>query len=356
MYSIQAPYRDVTGSLDDVFGSVRSIILTSDPIPDVKFAFVTLSRDESYRNSNMTSKNCKSGLAAFTARNTSNASSSSNNKNRRFGRVSNLVCKHCNMTSHTIDRCFELVGYPPGFKKNINNKNTSNNVSNCNGNFDHNKSASPTLTNDQYQRLMALLSGTCDTSKGFASVVVSHPNGTIEHVKQIGNYVLRKKLIAKDVLVVPGYHESTQRHLMGTGSEKGGLYFFDEESGINDLNFFDENNDSNPKSDEPYDDGGGTELDDENYESEGEDIKSFGHLFGCSPEPVVGQTIKRSSRKTSLSTKYQDYVLDKNVKYSINTVANYYDLSIDNYVFATSINKVHDPTTYQEAVKDNRWI
>ncbi|GJR28924.1 ribonuclease H-like domain-containing protein [Tanacetum coccineum] len=220
MYSIQAPFRDVTGSLDDVFGSVRSIILTSDPIPDVKFAFVTLSRDESYRNSNMTSKNCKSGLAAFTARNTSNASSSSNNKNRRFGRVSNLVCKHCNMTSHTIDRCFELVGYPPGFKKNINNKNTSNNVSNGNGNFDHNKSASPTLTNDQYQRLMALLSGTCDTSKGFASVV---------------------------------------------------------ESGINDLNFFDQNNDSNPKSDEPYDNGGVWKV---KYKSN-DDIKRFKARLGA---------------------------------------------------------------------------
>ncbi|GKB52370.1 ribonuclease H-like domain-containing protein [Tanacetum coccineum] len=444
--------------LDDVYGSVRSIILTSDPIPDVKSAFATLSRDESHRNSNMVSKTSKSRPTAFAARNTSNVGSTSNSNNRSF-------------------------------KKNVNNQNNSNNVSNGDDKSDHNKSASHTLINDQYQRLMVLLSGTGDTSKGFASV-----SG--------------KNLIAKDVLVVPGYHvsllsvhklypeiiklsqllmipkcliqDSTQRlghpadqvlevlkhkikdvnqtnsgpcdichkakqtrepfplsnhklptavlagkspyelvynsepsllHLrtfgclcfstvlnetdkfasksekcvfVGYAFDKKGYKLFSldnkkflfsrdvkfyetvfpfknksftkdfvfEKNGINDLNFFNENNDSSPKSDEPYDDGGvsagigskpvpetsthnpsdstieavasetvdqtdksdtidvtgstssrkvsreneyateadvsegiqGTKLDNDEYESEGEDIESFGHLFGRTPE------------------------------------------------------------------------
>ncbi|GJU34759.1 putative RNA-directed DNA polymerase [Tanacetum coccineum] len=481
--------------LDDVYGSVRSMILTSDPIPDVKSAFATLSRDESHRNSNMVSNTSKSGPTAFAARsgsnnwnsnrsnnntgnnnwisnrNTSNVGSTSNSNNRRFGRVSNLVCKHCNMTGHTIERCFELVGYPPGFKKNVNNQNNSNNVSKGDDKFDHNKSASHTLTNDQYQRLMVLLSGTGDTSKGFASVAVSHPNGTIEHVKQIGNYVLGKNLIAKDVLVVPGYHvsllsvhklsrdnqvvvsfndskcliqDSTQR--LGHPADQVLVVLKHKIKDVNQTNsgpcdichkakqtrepFPLSNHKSkhlgqfSPKSDEPYDDGGvsagigskpvpetstqnpsdstveavasetvdqtdksdtidvtgstssrkvsreneyateayvsegiqGTKLDNEEYESEGEDIESFGHLFGWTPEPAVGQTVRKSSRKTSLPIKYQDYMLDKKHKYGINTVINYSNLSIDNYVFATSINKIHEPTTYQEAVKDSRWI
>ncbi|GJT45356.1 putative transcription factor interactor and regulator CCHC(Zn) family protein [Tanacetum coccineum] len=41
--------------LDDVFNSVRSIILTIKPILDVKYAFATLSRDESHRNSHSSS-------------------------------------------------------------------------------------------------------------------------------------------------------------------------------------------------------------------------------------------------------------------------------------------------------------
>ncbi|GKD00723.1 hypothetical protein Tco_1170997, partial [Tanacetum coccineum] len=58
--------------LDDVFSSARSIILTTDPIHDVKYAFATLSRDESHRNSNVTSKSAKSGPTAFAARSSNN--------------------------------------------------------------------------------------------------------------------------------------------------------------------------------------------------------------------------------------------------------------------------------------------
>nr|GEZ18688.1 ribonuclease H-like domain-containing protein [Tanacetum cinerariifolium] len=60
----------------------------------------------------------------------------------------------------------------------------------------------------------------------------------------------------------------------------------------------------------------GTVLSDDEYESEGEDIEYFGKLFK-SPEPSVGQNVKRSSRKSSMPSKYSDYVLNKNVKYGI---------------------------------------
>ncbi|GKC64300.1 RNA-directed DNA polymerase, eukaryota, reverse transcriptase zinc-binding domain protein, partial [Tanacetum coccineum] len=60
--------------LDDVFNSVRSIILTIEPIPDVKSAFATLSRDESHRNSQSSSKSVKPGPSAFASRpNSSNS-------------------------------------------------------------------------------------------------------------------------------------------------------------------------------------------------------------------------------------------------------------------------------------------
>ncbi|GKB54782.1 ribonuclease H-like domain-containing protein [Tanacetum coccineum] len=146
--------------LNDVFNYVRSIILTTQPIPEVKYAFATLSRDESHRNSHSTFKSVKVRPSAFAARSSNNNSnnnwnsnrnnSSNNNGNRRFGRVSNLVCKHCNMTGHTIDRCFELVGYPSGFKNNNNNQNSSNNVSSGENKTNDSKSTTHTLTSDQY--------------------------------------------------------------------------------------------------------------------------------------------------------------------------------------------------------------
>ncbi|GJX84690.1 hypothetical protein Tco_0335464, partial [Tanacetum coccineum] len=69
-----------------------------------------------------------------------------------------------------------------------------------------------------------------------------------------------------------------------------------------------------------------TSLSDDKYEFEGEDIESFGQLFGWSPEPAA----------------------DK--------VVNYDYLSIDNFVFIANLNKIHEPTTYLEAFKDSRWV
>nr|GEY96049.1 hypothetical protein [Tanacetum cinerariifolium] len=105
--------------LDDLYVSVRSNIFITDPIPDVRSAFATLSMDESHRNSNV--HNAKSSSIDFVARSNNDWFVNRNNQIRRSNRRPNtsLVCKYYNMTGYTIDRCFELIGYPPGFKRNL---------------------------------------------------------------------------------------------------------------------------------------------------------------------------------------------------------------------------------------------
>ncbi|GJT45562.1 hypothetical protein Tco_0954277 [Tanacetum coccineum] len=497
--------------LDDVFNSVRSLIITTEPIPNVKSAFATLSRDESHRNSHYSSKNVKAGPFAFAVRpinanwNSNRNTINNNNNNKKFGRVSNLVCKHCNMNGHIIDRCYELVGYPPGFKKGNVDQSDVNNVNSDDKRNDHSKSTTHTLTSDQYHQLMSLLSDIGNTSKTHASVAVAHPNGTVEQVKQLGNFKLGNNLIVKDVLVVPGYqvslllghpsdqvlvvlkdrikdlsnissgpcdvcHKAKQTreplkisdhkskslgelvHLDVWGpyrvtSREGfrlptvvlsgkSLYelVYGSEPSLLHLKTFgclcfstvlnesDKFGSSSQESNEPYDDGGdspeignksahddstrnsrvsivddnvtstmssrkdtssveyatkpsvsegmqeketktlGLEglqsivLNDDDVMSEGEDLESFGQLFGWLPEPVAGQTIRRTSKKFVLPTKYNEYVLNKNAKFGIDKVVNYVNLSFDNYVFTTSLNKINEPTTYLEAVKDSRWV
>ncbi|GJT11740.1 ribonuclease H-like domain, reverse transcriptase, RNA-dependent DNA polymerase [Tanacetum coccineum] len=90
-----------------------------------------------------------------------------------------------------------------------------------------------------------------------------------------------------------------------------------------------------------------TSVNHDDYENEGEGIESFGQMFE-SPEPTVVQTIKRTSRKTILPSKFSDYVLNKNVKYGIDEVVNYSSLSLDNLMFSTSLNKTYEPSTYVE--------
>ncbi|GJW11708.1 hypothetical protein Tco_1577535 [Tanacetum coccineum] len=190
----QTRLQTYTKSLEEL--CIQSIILTTEPIPDVESAFATLSRDESHMNSHSSSKNVKVGPYAFATR----------------------------------------PSYPPRVKKVNVNQNNVNNAHIDDNKADHSKSIAHTLTSDQYQRLMSLLSDTgasqnityCATflydiiDVTHLNLIVAHPNGTVEQVKQIGNFKLGNNLIVKDVLVVLGYKDLTQKFLMGTGSEKGG--------------------------------------------------------------------------------------------------------------------------------------
>ncbi|GJX80787.1 hypothetical protein Tco_0328936 [Tanacetum coccineum] len=190
--------------LDDTYGPVKCLILTTEPLPDVKYAFATFSRDESHRQSHVNASTSRSGPSAFAAK-------------------------------HTIDRCYELVGYPSGFKK----KGTSQSINNVNNvvldKVDHSRGIPHTFTSDQYQRLMNLLSGLGESSNVQDNVLANtspfvHPNGTVAQVMQIGNYKHFKNLIIKDALVVPSYHDLTERSLMGTAVIGVVYIFFDEVS------------------------------------------------------------------------------------------------------------------------------
>ncbi|GJV79312.1 putative RNA-directed DNA polymerase [Tanacetum coccineum] len=226
----------------------RSIILTIDPIPDVRGAFATLSKDESHKGSQNSSLP-KTGNSAFVARpnnRNNNWNNNNNNQARKLNRP-NLVCTHYNMNGHTADRCFELVGYPPNFKKSSFNKNSgSSNVVSRN----KDKSTSNSFTDDQFKKLMALISDKSGSSSMPANIagasqhmtytilnmfnvvevsklnmIVGHPNGTKAIVTHVGSLRLTDQIVIHDVLVVPGYEDSVQRTQVGTGNKSNGLYF-----------------------------------------------------------------------------------------------------------------------------------
>nr|GEV42891.1 putative Gag-polypeptide of LTR copia-type [Tanacetum cinerariifolium] len=158
--------------LDEVYALIRCIILTTDTITDVKGAFATFSRDESHRStqSHNVSKSGNGNTAFVAITNPRNNNcSSSNNHSRNLNRP-NLVCTHCNMNGHTIDICFELVGYPPIFKRNTSNNkgSASNNV--VLGIKDQSAGSSNSFTDNQYKRLMALISEKSSSSSMPANI------------------------------------------------------------------------------------------------------------------------------------------------------------------------------------------
>ncbi|KAJ0431210.1 putative transcription factor interactor and regulator CCHC(Zn) family [Helianthus annuus] len=103
--------------LDDVYQPVRTNLLTRETFPSVKVAYSVVSREESHR---LTSNGSKGQNVSFVSKPNQSFESKKKTTNQR-GPNPNLKCTHCNMVGHTIDRCFELIGYPPGFRKRSNN-------------------------------------------------------------------------------------------------------------------------------------------------------------------------------------------------------------------------------------------
>uniref|UniRef100_A0A251SF15 Putative gag-polypeptide of LTR copia-type n=1 Tax=Helianthus annuus TaxID=4232 RepID=A0A251SF15_HELAN len=136
--------------LDDVYHPVRTNLLTREPLPSVKVAFSIVSREESHRNS---SSGSKTQSVSFVSRTTQ----SFDQKKKEFkGPNPNLKCTHCNKLGHTVDRCFELVGYPSGFRKKSGGQGAKN-FSNNRSNVSSVPSVSP-FSPEQVAKLLSLVS------------------------------------------------------------------------------------------------------------------------------------------------------------------------------------------------------
>ncbi|XP_021991941.2 uncharacterized protein LOC110888738 [Helianthus annuus] len=240
--------------LDDVYQPVRTNLLTREPLPSVKVAFSVVSREESHRNASTGTKNQNVSFV-------SNANQSVEQKKKVFrGPNPNLKCTHCNMLGHTVDRCFELVGYPPEFKKKSGGQ-VGKYFSNNKSNVSSVPSVSP-FSSEQVAKLLSLVgektssdpqssnmggessyvfnslgSFVCCSSLinfGFDynwivdsganqhmvktdkdmfdcidvseyDLTVSHPNGTKAKVSKTGSIKLANWVIRNDVFFVPDY-------------------------------------------------------------------------------------------------------------------------------------------------------
>ncbi|GKC89066.1 ribonuclease H-like domain-containing protein, partial [Tanacetum coccineum] len=177
--------------LDDVYQPIRSSLLTQLELPDVKDAFVIVCREESHRGIGSTSRVQKPHVSSFVARTVDNNQRCQNRNNNSFNNNNNgtnrtqynnfnnnnngtnrtqydsLSCKNCRMKGHTIDRCFKIIGYPTGFKKNSNGNFRNNNNkgfsnSNNRGGSSNNvevqtPNVSLPFTNDQIAKLISLI-------------------------------------------------------------------------------------------------------------------------------------------------------------------------------------------------------
>ncbi|GJZ47218.1 hypothetical protein Tco_0601050 [Tanacetum coccineum] len=389
--------------LDDTYSVARTQILTTEPLLDAKYDFSTLSRVESYKNSLVHTISASPSSSAFVSNNRPNTwSNNRNNQNKGTSRNNNLVCKHCHMTRHTINRCFELNGYPPRFKKrNYRGSNVPNNASSSFVKSDQSAGTPSPFTTDQINRIMALIRSKPDSDELRSEFPVNMWTKsivtTVYLINKIPSAVLsrKNKFAARDVkfyeTVFPFKNETVRKDLVF------------EENRVSSLNFFDELYDQEVnKSNEPYDDKrdsrkgdsygilktpdyadvstntsptatsqteevvtqslsrhdnnilddlgssctspkgvDATLYDDDDYESGGEGFVDFNQLFKSDHiNNLETSVLRRSSKHHKMLAKFDNYVLDKMVKYDINSAVNYSNLSIDNFVFSNNLNKI----------------
>ncbi|KAM0022876.1 putative RNA-directed DNA polymerase [Helianthus debilis subsp. tardiflorus] len=225
--------------LDDVYQPVRTNLLTREPYPSVKAAYALISREESHR---LSSSGSKDQSVSYVAK--SNQSNQNTARRNFRGPNSNLKCTHCNMLGHTIDRCFEIIGYPPGMKKRTSGPFTRNNSGNnlinliaklmslvgdkpdgdqeksnmggmsacvsefvsCSSSVSFNHDYNWVVDSGANQHMIKSdkdMFNCIDVSE--CGLKVGHPNGTSVSVLKIGELRLINSVVIKDVFYVPGY-------------------------------------------------------------------------------------------------------------------------------------------------------
>ncbi|KAI3788114.1 hypothetical protein L2E82_00783 [Cichorium intybus] len=241
--------------LNESYSSIRSNILMQEQLPSVQSAFATISREESLRSSYSVGNSSKSQNSVFIAKGP--------DAKKKNVRNLNLICKHCNMKGHTIERCYKLIGFPKDFKPR--NDGSSQNKSSANV-VTSDKSVSSVdntkmelqFTNEQVSKILGLIKEKSileDVSANMAGISsmsnvicaynsisyclghrewvvdsgatqhmtgsftnfenyvdvsdlemsVDHPNGTKAMISKIGDLKILPSLILKDVLFVPEF-------------------------------------------------------------------------------------------------------------------------------------------------------
>lgn len=102
--------------LDDSFNHLRSQLLLQKPIPTLSQVYSMLLQEESQRSIFQPVVNNPMDSAAMVAK--------SNGSGVRYQSYQKekprKKCQNCGMTNHTQDTCFQLIGFPPGWKNNKN--------------------------------------------------------------------------------------------------------------------------------------------------------------------------------------------------------------------------------------------
>ncbi|KAL5565621.1 hypothetical protein UlMin_028785 [Ulmus minor] len=158
--------------LNESYAQIRGQILMMEPLPAINKVFSLVIQEERHRNIGGNSAIPVSEPLAFGSNYNAPTGSSGGSKTKR----DKVTCTHCGFIGHTKDKCYRLVGYPPGWRVKSKTSNSMANNSEVINQVNANSTdqAVSSLTNDQCQQLIQLLS----TQLASASSIVTNPPST----------------------------------------------------------------------------------------------------------------------------------------------------------------------------------
>lgn len=136
--------------LNDSYQHIKSQLLLLDPMPSISRVFPLVVQEEPQRLiGDQQSINVRSREMAFALKNEQVQHSASARGNPRFSK-GRPFCTNCNIPGHTLETCYKIHGFPPGYKMRgkINYKHSNVPVNQVSG--QHRLSTNEQSSNDQY--------------------------------------------------------------------------------------------------------------------------------------------------------------------------------------------------------------
>ncbi|KAJ4808040.1 Retroelement pol polyprotein-like [Rhynchospora pubera] len=94
---------------DSIFGTVRSNILSMDPLPNLSKVYSMVVQEERHRSVVRGREERREAVGFAVHLNKTDLNQ------QKAGTSERLVCTHCGKPGHEVSRCFEIIGYPEGW-------------------------------------------------------------------------------------------------------------------------------------------------------------------------------------------------------------------------------------------------
>ncbi|RVW20422.1 Retrovirus-related Pol polyprotein from transposon RE1 [Vitis vinifera] len=231
---------DILRDLNDRFNQGQ--ILMMDPLPAINKVFSLVIQEERHRTVGYSySGSHNSDPMTFGSNSNAPAGSSGGSKTRR----DRITCSYCGFQGHIKDKCYKLVGYPPGWKFKNKGPNSSSMANNSKVleslNAGSSESSVSSLTTMQCQQLIQLLTNqlsstsSASTKNSSTGPSVSNFAGyNLLSVSAFTDTLSFSMVFTPDACII---QEPSRGKMIGKGSRKGQLYQLDFDSFVTDKAF-----------------------------------------------------------------------------------------------------------------------